>query len=102
MIIFQPKKVVLFLWILVGIVGFAFNGLSAKFSNSVILNPQIPSADQGLIIPFESKGRIVYINLEQQHYLSVLNRIEVSISVLAVLMFLLLMWMWKPPTMPDR
>jgi hypothetical protein len=89
------KKPFYFLWMLIGLIGFILNSMSVKFSNSVVLNPQTPNSDQGLIFPFVTKGRVVYINLEEQQFISVLNRMEVSIAVLLLLMFFVLTWLWK-------
>ena len=89
------RNLVLAIWLLFGIVGYGFGGLSAKFSNSVILNPQVPDPISGFTVPFDSKGRIVYITSEQQHYSNVLDTVENSIAVFLASVFFLILWLTK-------
>jgi hypothetical protein len=93
---FRLQQVIYDIWLLLAVTNLGAFELTAKISNAVILHPLVPNSDQGQVLSFSSKGRIVYI-AQQQHYLDVLNDVEVSLSVSLVVMLNCMKWFGKEP-----
>jgi hypothetical protein len=95
MALLKLRKIIMFLTVLLGIIGYGLGQQSSNFSNSVVLNSKVPIPEHGLIVPFKTKGYVVYITVEQRQYIDFLGWIQVFYAAFGLLMFLLMKWYWE-------